>query len=208
DTMLLIALIGGRRGPHDEVSEGLHYRLRRRPWLAIADRPAVDFNDRCDFFRGTRDESLVRSPDIVEGEELFLRLQAEARSELEDGLARHARKVRRRERRHNRMVADDEDVLRARLRHVPVDVEHEGLIGAVLIRLDLGHDVVQVVQGLDGRAEALRGNTPIRGRHDLQAALVDLAEEIDARLRDDDDARTGLAFPRVQAEIPRAAGYD
>src|SRR2546430_4527572 len=106
------------------------------------------------------------------------------------------------------MVADDEDVLRARLRHVPVNVEHEGLIGAVLIRLDLAHDVVQVVQGLDGRAEALRWNTPIRGRHDLQAALVYLAEEIDTRLRDDDDARTGLAFPRVQAEVARAAGDD
>src|SRR5437879_12475833 len=106
------------------------------------------------------------------------------------------------------MVADDEDVLRARLRYVAVDVEHEGLSGAVLIRLHLGHDVVQVVQGLDGGAEALRWNAPIRGRHDLEAALVHLAEEIDARLRDDDDARTGLAFPRVQAEIPRAAGDD
>src|SRR5439155_1110827 len=105
------------------------------------------------------------------------------------------------ERRPNRMVADGDDVLRARLRHGPVDVEHEGLIGAVLIRLDLGRDVVQVVQGLDGRAEALRWNTPIRGRHGLQAALVALAEEIDARLRDDDDARTGLAFPRVEAAI-------
>src|SRR5438132_8305593 len=106
------------------------------------------------------------------------------------------------------MVADDEDVLRARLRYVAVDVEHEGLIGTVLIRLYVGYDVVQVVQGLDGGADALRWNTPIRGRHDLEAALVHLAEEIDARLRDDDDARTRLAFPRVQAEVPGTARDD
>src|SRR5207247_10739649 len=52
------------------------------------------------------------------------------------------------------------------------------------------------------------GNTPLGRRHDLQSALVAFAEVIDARLRADDDARSGLAFPRVQAEIPRAAGYD
>src|SRR5207247_9025026 len=36
----------------------------------------------------------------------------------------------------------------------------------------------------------------------------DLADAVAARLRDDDDGRTGLAFPRVQAEVPRAAGRD
>src|SRR5207249_5986554 len=69
EIILLIPRLDGRPGRHDEVSEGLHDLLRRRPGLAIADRPAVDFDDRCDFCRGTRDESLVRSPDIVEGEE-------------------------------------------------------------------------------------------------------------------------------------------
>src|SRR2546427_12656261 len=71
-----------RAGAHHEVSERLHDLLRRRPGLAVSDRPAVDLNDRCDFSRGTRDERLVRGPDIVQGEELLLRRQVEAGSEL------------------------------------------------------------------------------------------------------------------------------
>src|SRR5437773_11271901 len=106
------------------------------------------------------------------------------------------------------MVADDEDVLRARLRDVAVDVEHERLIGAVLVRLDLGHDVVQIVEGLDRWAQALRRHAAIRRGHDLEAALVDAAEEVDARLRDYDDARPGLGLPRVEAQVPGPAGDD
>src|SRR3989475_11287389 len=100
------------------------------------------------------------------------------------------------------MVADDEDVLRARFRHIPVDVEHEGLVRSVLIGLHLRHDVVQVVQGLDGRAEALRRGAPVGRRNDLGTALVDLSEGIDAPLGDADDGRSGLALPRIYAAVP------
>src|SRR5438876_2848480 len=49
-----------RAGAHHEVSECLHDLLRRRPGLAVSNRPAVNLDNRCDFRRGTRDERLDR----------------------------------------------------------------------------------------------------------------------------------------------------
>src|SRR3989442_999852 len=169
---------------------------------------AFTMHARGDLCGGAGNERLVRGPDVVEREELLLRLEAELRGDLKDGLPRDSGKVRRCERRHEGVVADNEDVLGARLGNIAVDVEHERFIRAVLVRLDLGHDVVQIIQGLDRRAEALGRDASVRRRDDLEAALVDLAEEIDARLRDHDDARTGLALPRIEAEIARPACDD
>src|SRR5207249_5718138 len=131
---------------HHEVAERLHDPLRRRTGFAISDRPTVQFDDRPDLCRGPADERFVRGPDIVQGEEPFLRLQAELRDDLEDGLSGHTGQVRGRPGCDDRRVADDEEVLRGRLGHVTVDVEHQRLVRAVLVRLDAGHDVVQVVQ--------------------------------------------------------------
>src|SRR5207245_4971876 len=114
-----------------EVAERLHDPLRRRSGFAISDCPTVQFDDRPDLRRGPADERLVRGPDIVQREEPFLRLQAELRDELEDRLSRDAGEVRGRPGRDDRRVADDEEVFRGRLGHVPVDVEHQRLIRAV-----------------------------------------------------------------------------
>src|SRR2546426_1044812 len=166
------------------------------------------FDDRPDLRRGPTDERLVRGPDVVQGEEPFLRLQAELRDDLEDGLPRDAGEVRRGPGGDDRRVADDEEVLRGCLGHVPVDVEHQGLVRAVLVRLDAGHDVVQVIQRLDRGAQALGGHATIRRGHHFQAPLVHLAVQRDARLRNHDHARSALALPRVEAEIPLAPRDD
>src|SRR2546425_11464063 len=79
---------------HHEVPERLHDLLRRRSGLAISDDPAVQFDDRTDLRGGPADERLVRGPDVVQGEEPFLRLQAELRDDLEDGLSRDPGEVR------------------------------------------------------------------------------------------------------------------
>src|SRR2546422_3369130 len=178
---------------HHEVAERLHDPLRRWPGFAISNRPTVQFDDRPDLRGGPTNERLVRGPDIVQGEEPFLRLQAELRDDLEDGLARDAGQVRGRPWRDDRRVADDEEVLRGRLGHVPVDVEHQGLVRAVLVRLDAGHDVVEVIQRLDRGAQALGGHATIRRGHHFQAPLVHLAVQRDARLRNHDHARSALA---------------
>src|SRR3989441_6255274 len=193
---------------HHEVAERLHDPLRRRTRLAVSDHATVQFDDRPHLRGGPPDERLVRGPDIVQGEEPFLRLQAELRDDLEDGLARDAGQVRGRPGRDDRRVADDEEVFRGRLGYVSVDVEHQGLVRAVLVRLDAGHDVVQVIQRLDRRAEALRRHAPIRRGHDLQAPLVHLAVQRDAGLRDHDHARPALALSRIESEIPLAPGDD
>src|SRR2546426_1104454 len=75
---------------HHEVAERLHDPLRRWPGFAISNRPTVQFDDRPDLRGGPTNERLVRGPDIVQGEEPFLRLQAELRDDLEDGLERDA----------------------------------------------------------------------------------------------------------------------
>src|SRR5437867_3079392 len=189
---------------HHEVPERLHDLLRRGPGPAISDRPTVQFDDGPDLRRGPADERLVRGPDVVQGEEPFLRLQAKLRDDLEDRLPGDPWEVRGGPRGNDRRVADDEEVLRGGLRHISVDVEHQGLVGAVLVRLDPGHDVVQVVQRLDRRAQALGRHAPVRGGHHLQAPLVHLAVQREARLRNHDHARPALALPRVEAEIPLA----
>src|SRR2546426_9238095 len=186
---------------HHEVAERLHDPLRRRSGFAISDHATVEFDDWPDLCRGPADERLVRGPDIVQGEEPFLRLQAKLRDDLEDRLPRDPWEVRGGPRGDDRRIADDEEVLRGRLRHVSVDVEHQGLVGAVLVRLDPGHDVVQVVQRLDRRAQALGRHAPVRGSHHFQAPLVHLAVQGDARLCNHDHARPALALPRVEAEI-------
>src|SRR2546425_967318 len=60
---------------HHEVAERLHDPLRRRTRLAVSDHATVQFDDRPDLRGGPADERLVRGPDIVQGEEPFLRLQ-------------------------------------------------------------------------------------------------------------------------------------
>src|SRR5438093_480278 len=72
----------------------------------------------------------------------------------------------------DRQVAVDEEVLRSGIRHITVNVEHQDLVGAVLVRIEPGHDVVQVVQRLDRRAQALARHATVRGGHHLQAPLV------------------------------------
>src|SRR2546427_9689005 len=129
---------------HHEVAERLHDPLRRRTRLAVSDHATVQFDDRTDLRGGPADERLVRGPDVVQREEPFLRLQAELRDDLEDGLPRDPREVRRGPRGDDRRVADDEEVLRGCLGHVPGDVEHKGLDRALLGRLDAAHDVVHV----------------------------------------------------------------
>src|SRR6266542_2731232 len=106
-------ILDWRPGRRDEVPECLYDPLRRRTRLPIADRPAIELDDGADLCRRPRDERLVGGPDVVEGEEPFLRLQAQLRRDFEDRLPRHTWEVRRRERSRDGRVADDEEVVRS-----------------------------------------------------------------------------------------------
>src|SRR3972149_5909972 len=79
----------------------------------------------------------------------------------------------------------------------------------VLIRLDPGHDLVQVVEGLDARAQGLRRDAPVARSDEPKAVLVLLLRiQRNRWLRDDHDRRAPLALPWVEPEVPRAAGHD
>src|SRR5207244_11172629 len=101
-----VSRLDRRTRRHHQVAERLHDPLRRRTGFAISDRPTVQFDDRPDLRGGPADERLVRGPDIVQGEEPFLRLQAELRADLEAGLSGHPGPVRARPGCDDRRVAD------------------------------------------------------------------------------------------------------
>src|SRR5258705_104118 len=65
--------------------------------------------------------------------------------------------------------------------------------------LDLGQDVVQVVQRLDARVQRVRVVADRRRRDDLQALVVDLGRVQGDVVDDDDDLRLG-GLARVKAE--------
>ena len=77
-----------------------------------------------------------------------------SRARFDHGLARDAlQNARVGRRREQHAVADQEDVVGRALGHFALVVEHQGFHAAGLHALDLGQDVVQVVERLDPRAE-------------------------------------------------------
>ena len=73
--------------------------------------------------------------------------------------------------------------------------------------LDLGHDVVEVIQRLHHRAQRPVGDPPGRAGHDLESLLVALGR-IEGDLCSDDDDRRLRTMLRAQPEIPLPAGHD
>ena len=104
-------------------------------------------------------------------------------------------------------LAHGEDIVGRALGDLAFMVEHQGLDTPGLEPLELGHDVVEVVERLDpwrerGRMRSLRG----RG-HDPQAPFVELAGIEADRVGDHDHLRMGGAIG-VEAERSRAARDD
>ena len=89
----------------------------------------------------------------------------------------------------------------------PSGVEHDRLVRAGLLRVDLGEDVLQVVERLDARVDGFVRDLPRRRGHDRDAAGVELAR-IDAHVVDDDDHARLRARERVDAELADAARDD
>ena len=104
-------------------------------------------------------------------------------------------------------VLDDEDVVAGTLGDLALVVEHQGFEAAGIGPLDLGQDVVQVVERLDPRVDGVGVIARRCRRDDLQAMLVKLRGVEADLVGDDDDLRIGR-LPGVEAQAAGAPGDD
>ena len=102
---------------------------------------------------------------------------------------------------------DEEDVVAGAFGDLALVVEHQGFEAAGLDGLDLGQDVVEVVQRLDARIEGVGMVADRADRDDLQAVLVQFRRIEGDVVDDDDDLRIGR-LARVEAEVAGAARDD
>src|SRR5439155_1186827 len=147
----------------DDREEQLLETARRRTGLAVADAAIVELADRRHLRGRAGKERLVGEVYLVAGEALLTAGDAELGEELEDGVARDAAEHGRQRRGLGDAARDDEHVLAARLGHVAVHVEQQGLVVARAPDLVRGEDRVHVVAAGLGlgeqrvRVEALEG---------------------------------------------------
>src|SRR5690606_38386458 len=102
---------------------------------------------------------------------------------------------------------DDEDVVAGAFGDGALVVEHQGFGAAGVGALDLGEDVVQVVERLDPGVQGRRVVADRAGGDDLQAVLVQLGRVEDDRVGDDDDLRVAR-LARVEPEAAGPSGDD
>ena len=105
------------------------------------------------------------------------------------------------------VAIDDEYVVAGALGHVALSVEHDGLLVTGGVGLDLGEDVVEVVERLDRRIDCVVMVTRRCDRHDLHALLVQAWRVKLDLVGDDDHLRVGAAVG-VQAKRAGAPGDD
>ena len=96
-------------------------------------------------------------------------------------------------RRFENPIFDDEDIIARALSHVALIVEHDRLVVAEVLRLDLGQNIVQIIERFDGGRQ--RGWVAAASRHsyDGEAIFVKLLRvELDGI---GDDEITDLNIP-------------
>ncbi len=175
--------------------------------LARADDPAVNLHHRNQFRARAGQETFVRVEQIVARQVRLGHLQAGFLRQLNHRLPRDAvKRARRERRREQRAVLHDEQVVAGAFGHEPFRVQHHRLLDAGVVRLDLGEDVVEIIQRLDGRVQRAVQIARRRHGHDFHAALVKFRRIKLDFVRDDDDRRT-FAASRIQTERAHAARH-
>src|SRR4051812_46671825 len=158
-----------------QLDERLAEPAGDRPLLAAADDPAIDLGDRDHLGGRPGQEELVGGINVVPGHRRLDERDLRRPGQVHDQVAGHALEdagVRRRGLEYP--VLDDEYVVAGTLGHLALVVEHQGLQAAGPDGLDLGQDVVQVVERLDPRVERVRVVADQAGGHDLEPVLVQL----------------------------------
>ncbi len=173
---------------------------------AGAHTDVIDLGDGDDLGGRAGEEDLIGTLDLFGCHVLDVAGDVKFRAQVHDEAARDAfENTRIAGWREDLAVLDDEDVVAGALADVTIDVEHDGLIAADINGLDLGQDVVEVVEAFDARVKAGDWGSGTLGDDDAHALLVFLFRvELDL-IGDADDAGDG-ALAWVQAQSAVAAG--
>src|SRR5262249_26626805 len=165
-------------------------------------------DDRDDLRPSAGQEDLVGRVDVMSRQGDLLDDDTGRLGQLDDRVAGHAFEDAGVDGRSaQQTVLDEKDIVSGAFGHLALVVEHEGFLTAGAVGLDLGEDVVEVVERLDPRAQRVGVVADDRRGDDLHAFFVELgwieADVID----DDDDLRVGTLVG-VEAEGAGAAGDD
>ena len=134
--------------------KGRRQLLCHRTGLAVGDGAAVDLRHRHQLGAGAGDEALVGGVDVVAVQPHLLGIDARLGCQLQDGAAGDSLQGAVLGRRREQLTgANDEQVVGAAFGDEAGVVEQDGLVGAGSLRVDLGEDVLQVVQRFDSWIE-------------------------------------------------------
>jgi hypothetical protein len=176
--------------------------------VTMADFAFVEFHHGDDFGGGSGEEGFFSGVKIVAREGSFANGDARCFAEIKDDLAGDAIERAIGDRRGNDLAFfDDEDVVSGALGNVALLVEHEAFHGTRLEGFDFGHDVVEVVERLNLRAQARGGGSTGATGDDFEAlGVVFFRVEFDAR--GDDEHRRSGAKVRVETKVAHATRDD
>ena len=187
-------------GGTDDDSEGLAKATGYNTFDAGADADVIDLGDGDDLGGGAGEEDLIGSLDLFGRHVLDVAVNVQLGTQVHDEAAGDAlENARIAGGREDLAVFDDEDIVAGTLADVAIDVEHDGLIAADIDGLNLGQNVVEVVEAFDARVEAGDGRAGAFGDDDAHALFVLVfGVELDL-IGDADDAGDG-ALARVKAQ--------
>src|SRR5262249_15468670 len=107
-------------------------------------------------------------------------------------------------RRQQHAALRQENVVAGAFRYLALVIEHQRLDATGADAFNLGKDVIEIIQGLNARIDGVRMVANRRGRHDLQAMLVEFGRVERDVINNDDDLRIGR-FARIIADRAGAA---
>ena len=190
----------------DFFVEGIKEGFGSLPRLAVSDCTAVHFDYWDDLCGRAGEETFVRTPEVIAGEVLGFKGQAKFIGDGDGSVpGNSAQRAGTGGGGDDTPLVDYENVVSRTLRDITLVIEHDGFEVTRLLGFHLGHDVVQVVEGLDHRGQG-GGVDPAGGdSDDLEAVFVVLGWiELDIRCNDDDGR--GFAAFGGEAEVPGATG--
>ena len=175
---------------------------------SMTDGAVVELHGGDDLRRCAGEEKLIRRVEVVARQLLHVDLQPELGGDVEHGLPGDAPQGTRIDGRGEDFTAlHNENVVPRTLGDVALLVEHEAFIGFGEVGLDLGHDVVQVIERLHRRAQRTGSHAARGAGHDRHPTLVGL-RRIKLDGRGDDDDRGLRAAIGAEAEVALPAGHE
>jgi hypothetical protein len=196
------------RGLTHHVMETLAQELGDGTGFAVADGPAIALDDGSDFGGGTCEEAFVGAVDVVARECHLLHFNLGRAGQFDDGVARDAFENAGDEmRRAKDAVFDKKNVVGRAFRHFTVVIEHNRFQAAGADCLDLGENIIEIIERFNASIQRVGMIADNRRRDDAQPFFVELGRIKGDVIDDDDDLRIGAA-PRIESKIARAARHD